>query len=124
MPIFALTGVEGKMFHPMAFTVVMALIARAGPVADVRAGRRGALFVTGKVDGEGERGVHALGQALLRSRCWIGRWGARQRVVGGAVALIVLAGLGSPVAWARSSSRNLDEGDYRPCTPCAFLVPA
>lgn len=26
LPIFALTGVEGKMFHPMAFTVVTALI--------------------------------------------------------------------------------------------------
>ncbi|MDE2442044.1 MAG: CusA/CzcA family heavy metal efflux RND transporter, partial [Betaproteobacteria bacterium] len=26
-PIFALTGVEGKMFHPMAFTVVIALVA-------------------------------------------------------------------------------------------------
>jgi cobalt-zinc-cadmium resistance protein CzcA len=26
LPIFALTGVEGKMFHPMAFTVVLALI--------------------------------------------------------------------------------------------------
>lgn len=25
LPIFALTGVEGKMFHPMAFTVVLAL---------------------------------------------------------------------------------------------------
>jgi cobalt-zinc-cadmium resistance protein CzcA len=28
LPIFALTGVEGKMFHPMAFTVVAALWAR------------------------------------------------------------------------------------------------
>ena len=27
LPIFALTGVEGKMFHPMAATVVMALLA-------------------------------------------------------------------------------------------------
>ncbi len=27
LPIFALTGVEGKMFHPMAFTVVLALAA-------------------------------------------------------------------------------------------------
>jgi cobalt-zinc-cadmium resistance protein CzcA len=27
LPVFALTGVEGKMFHPMAFTVVLALIA-------------------------------------------------------------------------------------------------
>ena len=26
IPIFALTGVEGKMFHPMAFTVVAALV--------------------------------------------------------------------------------------------------
>ncbi|WP_427551957.1 CusA/CzcA family heavy metal efflux RND transporter (plasmid) [Methylomonas sp. MS20] len=26
LPIFALTGVEGKMFHPMAFTVVIALV--------------------------------------------------------------------------------------------------
>ena len=26
LPIFALTGIEGKMFHPMAFTVVIALI--------------------------------------------------------------------------------------------------
>ena len=34
-PIFALTGVEGKMFHPMAFTVVAALVgmlAMSGPV--------------------------------------------------------------------------------------------
>ncbi len=27
LPIFSLTGVEGKMFHPMAFTVVAALVA-------------------------------------------------------------------------------------------------
>jgi cobalt-zinc-cadmium resistance protein CzcA len=26
LPIFALSGVEGKMFHPMAFTVVAALL--------------------------------------------------------------------------------------------------
>lgn len=26
LPVFALSGVEGKMFHPMAFTVVMALL--------------------------------------------------------------------------------------------------
>src|SRR3546814_18466262 len=28
LPIFALTGVEGKMFHPMALTVVIAQIGR------------------------------------------------------------------------------------------------
>ena len=26
-PIFSLTGIEGKMFHPMAFTVIIALLA-------------------------------------------------------------------------------------------------
>ena len=26
LPIFALTGVEGRMFHPMALTVVLALL--------------------------------------------------------------------------------------------------
>ena len=27
IPIFSLTGIEGKMFHPMAFTVIIALLA-------------------------------------------------------------------------------------------------
>lgn len=48
LPIFALTGVAGKMFHPMAFTVVMALLgAMILSVTFVPAAI--ALFVTGKV---------------------------------------------------------------------------
>ncbi|MCW2270030.1 MULTISPECIES: efflux RND transporter permease subunit [Pseudomonas] len=48
LPIFALSGVEGKMFHPMAFTVVMALLgAMLLSVTFVPAAI--ALFVTGKV---------------------------------------------------------------------------
>ncbi|AZC26080.1 CusA/CzcA family heavy metal efflux RND transporter [Pseudomonas sessilinigenes] len=48
LPIFALTGVSGKMFHPMAFTVVMALLgAMILSVTFVPAAI--ALFVTGKV---------------------------------------------------------------------------
>ena len=49
LPIFALTGVEGKMFHPMAFTVVIALISAMVisvtfiPAAIV-------LFVTGHIE--------------------------------------------------------------------------
>ncbi|MFO5736626.1 efflux RND transporter permease subunit, partial [Klebsiella pneumoniae] len=31
LPIFALTGVEGKMFHPMAFTVDTALLCAIVP---------------------------------------------------------------------------------------------
>lgn len=48
VPIFALDGVEGKMFHPMAFTVIAALIgAMIFSVTFVPAAI--ALFVTGKV---------------------------------------------------------------------------
>ena len=48
LPIFALSGVEGKMFHPMAFTVVIALFgAMILSVTFVPAAV--ALFLTGKV---------------------------------------------------------------------------
>ena len=48
LPIFALTGVEGKMFHPMAFTVVTALLgAMVLSVTFVPAAV--ALFLSGKV---------------------------------------------------------------------------
>ncbi len=49
LPIFSLTGIEGKMFHPMAFTVVTALLsALILSIAFVPAAV--ALFVTGKVE--------------------------------------------------------------------------
>lgn len=48
LPIFALTGVEGKMFHPMAFTVVTALVgAMILSITFVPAAV--ALFLSGKV---------------------------------------------------------------------------
>ncbi|AKH37489.1 MULTISPECIES: efflux RND transporter permease subunit [Nitrosomonas] len=48
LPIFALTGVEGKMFHPMAFTVVTALVgAMIFSITFVPAAV--ALFLSGKV---------------------------------------------------------------------------
>ncbi len=49
LPIFALSGVEGKMFHPMAFTVVIALLgAMLLSVTFIPAAV--ALFITGKVE--------------------------------------------------------------------------
>ena len=48
LPIFALTGIEGKMFHPMAFTVVIALIA-AMIISVTFIPAAIALFVTGRV---------------------------------------------------------------------------
>jgi heavy metal efflux system protein len=49
IPIFALTGVEGKMFHPMALTVVIALIgAMLFSVTFIPAAV--AIFINGKVE--------------------------------------------------------------------------
>ena len=54
LPIFALSGVEGKMFHPMAFTVVAALLgALILSVTFVPAAI--ALFLTGEVADEESR---------------------------------------------------------------------
>jgi cobalt-zinc-cadmium resistance protein CzcA len=54
LPIFALTGVEGKMFHPMAFTVVIALFgAMLLSVTFIPAAV--ALFVTGKIEEKEQR---------------------------------------------------------------------
>ena len=48
IPIFSLTGVEGKMFHPMAATVVMALLA-AMVISLTLVPAAVAVFLTGKV---------------------------------------------------------------------------
>ncbi|MCD4866451.1 MULTISPECIES: efflux RND transporter permease subunit [Pseudomonas] len=54
LPVFALTGVEGKMFHPMAFTVVIALLgAMLLSITFVPAAV--ALFVTGRVQEKDNR---------------------------------------------------------------------
>ncbi|PJD92649.1 MAG: CusA/CzcA family heavy metal efflux RND transporter [Legionella sp.] len=49
LPIFSLTGVEGKMFHPMALTVVMALLA-ALLLSLTFVPAAVAIFITGKVE--------------------------------------------------------------------------
>lgn len=107
VPVFALTGVERKMFHPMAITVVMALtFALILSLSFVPAAV--ALFVTGKVEEKESRLMRwaraayapALDAALK----------ARTAVVIGAVVLVALAGF----AASRMGSEfvpNLDEGD-------------
>ena len=107
VPIFALTGVEGKMFHPMAITVVMALtFALVLSLAFVPAAV--AMFVTGKVEEKESfvmRGARRVFQPALDLAL-------RMRVafVAMAVALVAIAGLGA----SRMGSEfipNLDEGD-------------
>ena len=69
LPIFALSGVEGKMFHPMAFTVVFAMLgALIFSMTFVPAAL--AIFVKGKVShGENRimRGARRLYEPLLNA---------------------------------------------------------
>jgi cobalt-zinc-cadmium resistance protein CzcA len=107
VPIFALTGVEGKMFHPMAITVVMALTA-ALILSLTFVPAAIAMFVTGKVEEKESRLMLWARKAYapaLESALKL-----RTAFVAGAVALVVVAGF----AATRMGSEfvpNLDEGD-------------
>lgn len=107
VPIFALTGVEGKMFHPMAFTVVLAILsALVLSITFVPAAI--ATFVTGKVSEKESavvRGSKALYAPLLTA---VLRW--RSLVI--VFALSLLAGSGYLASRMGSEFiPNLDEGD-------------
>jgi len=107
VPIFALTGVEGKMFHPMAITVVMALTA-ALVLSLTFVPAAVALFVTGKVEEKESpvmRGARRFYEPALDAALRL-----RTAFVAGAVVLVLLAGF----AASRMGSEfipNLDEGD-------------
>ncbi|CAN5151289.1 CusA/CzcA family heavy metal efflux RND transporter [soil metagenome] len=107
LPIFTLTGVEGKMFHPMAFTVVIALLS-AMLLSLTFVPAAVALFVTGRVAEKENRVVLGIKRAyaplLDRAIAW------RVPVVAGAAALVVLAGLLATRLGAEFIP-NLDEGD-------------
>ena len=107
IPIFTLTGVEGKMFHPMAFTVVVALLgALVLSVTFVPAAV--ALFVTGRVE-EKENRLMRWSSGVYRPAL---RTAMRNKapVVAAAAVIVVLSGLGA----TRMGSEfipSLDEGD-------------
>jgi len=107
IPIFALTGVEGKMFHPMAFTVVIALLsALILSLTFIPAAT--AIFLGGKVNEKEPRiitGVRALYNPLINIAI---KW--RLVVVSMAVALVVLAGIAATRLGAEFMPQ-LDEGD-------------
>jgi cobalt-zinc-cadmium resistance protein CzcA len=108
LPIFALTGVEGKMFHPMAFTVVIALLgAMILSVTFVPAVI--ALFITGKVKEEENFVMRAARKGYEPVLGWV--MGNRTAVFTGAVTLVVLSG----VLAGRMGSEfipSLSEGDF------------
>ncbi len=107
VPIFGLTGVEGKMFHPMAITVVIALTAALVlSLSFVPAAV--AMFVTGKVE---EKDSFVMRWARVGYQPALDfALKTRGLMIGIAVALVLLAGFGA----SRMGSEfvpNLDEGD-------------
>ncbi|WP_333991259.1 CusA/CzcA family heavy metal efflux RND transporter [Pseudomonas sp. S3(2024)] len=108
LPIFALSGVEGKMFHPMAFTVVIALLgAMLLSVTFVPAAI--ALFVTGKVKEEEGVVMRGARRVYAPALAWV--MAHRAVAVGAALAVIVLSG----VLTSRMGSEfvpSLSEGDF------------
>ncbi|BCQ71313.1 cation transporter [Pseudomonas sp. Eqa60] len=108
LPIFALTGVAGKMFHPMAFTVVMALLgAMILSVTFVPAAI--ALFVTGKVKEE----ENLLMRSAKRGYAPVLDWVMARRGLTFALAGLILAG--SALLASRMGSEfipSLSEGDF------------
>lgn len=107
LPILALTGVEGKMFRPMALTVIIALIAAlALSLTFVPAAV--ALFLTGKIE-EKENAVVRSARRLYAPVLEVALK-FRMSILAGAMLFVVLC------AWigSRMGSEfmpNLDEGD-------------
>ena len=107
LPIFALTGVEGKMFHPMAITVVLAL-SGAMLLCLTFVPASIALFLGGRMHVHDNRLMRTLRTRytpLLAAALDRGRW-----VAGAAVLLVVACG----VLATRLGSEfvpSLDEGD-------------
>lgn len=108
LPIFALEGVEGKMFHPMAFTVVFALtsamlLSLTVVPAMVALGMRGRVA---EHDSRVVSWLRARYEPALR-----GALAAPRAVIGGAVVLVVLAA-GTSTRMGGEFIPSLDEGDY------------
>ncbi len=107
LPIFSLTGVEGKMFHPMAFTVVVALIsAMVLSVTFVPAAV--AMFITGKVhekENAAIRGAKKAYEPMLR-------WSVAHPlpVITTALALVIIS-VFSVTKMGSEFVPQLDEGD-------------
>lgn len=107
LPIFALTGIEGKMFHPMAIAVVLALSsAMVLSLSFVPAAT--ALFLKGRVAEHESRGLRVIQRHYERVLMWSLRH--RNPVVASALVLLAVAGYLAPRLGAEFIP-SLDEGD-------------
>ncbi len=107
IPIFALTGVEGKMFHPMAFTVVAALLsALLLSITFVPAAT--AIFLGGKIKEEEPRIIVSAKRVYGPLLDVVLKW--RVGVVVATTGLIILTALAATRLGAEFIPQ-LDEGD-------------
>ena len=107
LPIFALTGIEGKTFHPMALTVMIALTA-ALILSLTFVPAAIAMFVTGRVEEKENRvmqWLRARYAPLLDKTLHRGKL-----LIGGALALVLLSGM-MATRLGSEFIPNLDEGD-------------
>jgi len=107
IPIFALTGVEGKMFHPMAFTVVIALLS-ALVLSLVFVPAATAIFLGGNMREKDSRlisGAKAFYKPLL---VIVLKW--RIVFVSAAAILVIVTALSLPRLGSEFAPQ-LDEGD-------------
>ena len=108
LPIFALTGVEAKMFHPMAMTVVMALLgAMILSVTFVPAAV--ALFITGEVKEKESRWMQALKRQYQHILDWAYQF--KMVVVALAISILVLTGVLTTQIGSEFAPQ-LSEGDF------------
>jgi cobalt-zinc-cadmium resistance protein CzcA len=107
LPVFALSGIEGKMFHPMAFTVVLAL-SSAMLLSLTFVPAAIAVFLGGKVRETDNRVIRAARRAYAPSLERALRW--RIPVVALA-ALLVVAGGALATRLGSEFIPSLDEGD-------------
>jgi Cu(I)/Ag(I) efflux system membrane protein CusA/SilA len=121
MPVFALTGQEGKLFHPLAFTKTFAM-AGATLLSVTLVPVLCSLLIAGRVRGEDANPV-------VRPLVWLYRpvlaWALRHRVLTLGAAILVFAGSVSLVPRiGREFMPPLDEGDlmFMPVTDPAISL--
>ncbi len=107
VPIFALTGTEGKMFHPMAFTVVLALTS-ALLLSLTFVPAAVAMFVTGKVQEKDSALMRGARSAYRPALAFALK--ARWSMVAAAIVLVLASGWLATRLGAEFIPQ-LDEGD-------------
>jgi copper/silver efflux system protein len=122
IPVFALTGQEGKLFHPLAFTKTFSM-AGATLLSVTLVPVLCALLIGGRIRGE-------EGNPVMRPLVWLYRpllgWALRHRLLTlGAAALVLAGALALVPRFGREFMPPLNEGDlmFMPIADPAISLP-